>query len=209
MPKKHKCCKCNNTAVWEYSPGITNTIFYCDEHVPRGCGCNIYNLEMYDPLVYNEVSGNILWWNKHTLEDCLNNGIDIEKCATRSKENDSFYFEELDENGKREPCCEYCYSSDGFEFYGNIYYVKLIDIKKCFGETLRKKMFGHCSMGEEIYAYIKSINVENVPYNSLLPNLKRICYRYITEDMDERSIANEEFYRSLRGRLYNCRFLID
>lgn len=32
------CNECINPAVWFYMP---STMQYCDEHVPRGCDCNI------------------------------------------------------------------------------------------------------------------------------------------------------------------------
>lgn len=34
------CDKCAKDAVWLYLPGKTGGA-YCDEHVPRGCSCNI------------------------------------------------------------------------------------------------------------------------------------------------------------------------
>lgn len=39
---KELCIKesCKKMAVWYYMPG-REEIYYCDEHVPRGCSCNI------------------------------------------------------------------------------------------------------------------------------------------------------------------------
>lgn len=34
------CQKCNKIAVWNYLPSGDDR-YYCDEHVPRGCSCNI------------------------------------------------------------------------------------------------------------------------------------------------------------------------
>lgn len=34
----HLCDKCNKIAVWDYVP---NSRYCCDDHVPRGCSCNI------------------------------------------------------------------------------------------------------------------------------------------------------------------------
>lgn len=40
---KYVCCKCNNLSIWWYMPGKDNdTDYYCDDHVPRGCSCNIH-----------------------------------------------------------------------------------------------------------------------------------------------------------------------
>lgn len=40
--KKVICCECNSVAVWQYAP-ITDRkdIYFCDEHVSRGCSCNV------------------------------------------------------------------------------------------------------------------------------------------------------------------------
>ena len=42
-----KCCKCNKKdAVWFYIPGFDDgKDFFCDDCVPRGCGCNVYSLK--------------------------------------------------------------------------------------------------------------------------------------------------------------------
>lgn len=34
------CQQCNKIAVWNYLPGKSDR-YYCDEHVSRGCSCNI------------------------------------------------------------------------------------------------------------------------------------------------------------------------
>lgn len=34
---KRLCNKCHALAVWLYMPG--GDIYYCDDHVPRGCSC--------------------------------------------------------------------------------------------------------------------------------------------------------------------------
>ena len=46
---KHICIKenCKIIAVWYYMPG-KDEIYYCDNHVPRGCSCNV------DPDSYQE-----------------------------------------------------------------------------------------------------------------------------------------------------------
>lgn len=82
---KYKCCKCNKIAVWCYLP---TAIFYCDEHVPRGCYCNSRHIKE-DGNPDNE---NFIWLDdNHTL------------------------YEYLDEKGRRSPCCEYDYDENGFE----------------------------------------------------------------------------------------------
>ena len=38
---KNHCCRCSELAVWCYAPTTSRKdIYYCEEHVPRGCSCN-------------------------------------------------------------------------------------------------------------------------------------------------------------------------
>lgn len=40
MNEKHRCCRCNQIAVWVYVPATRNEYpYYCEEHVSRGCSC--------------------------------------------------------------------------------------------------------------------------------------------------------------------------
>lgn len=98
-----KCIRCGKPASWLYMPSGR---FYCDDCVPRGCGCNIDNISMGEP---EQTSNPIMWWDKDsTAEDLVQNGY-MERNAN------SFYYEVLDEMGRRAPCCEYEYSEEGFE----------------------------------------------------------------------------------------------
>ncbi len=112
--KLAKCRYCDKIATWLYMPSSTSDGFYCDEHVPRGCTCNVQNLKE-DGEPQNEDNNEILWWDKRTYEDCYPNGIDPLKFAGKYHQIDSFYYEVLDKNSRRNPCCEYDYSEDGFE----------------------------------------------------------------------------------------------
>lgn len=104
------CCKCNKIATWLHMPSDRA---YCDEHVPRGCTCNVQNLEEDgEPSYYKN---NIIWWDKKTYDIYHQDNLDENKFTTRTRQNDSFYYEILDEKGRRNPCCEYEYSEKGFE----------------------------------------------------------------------------------------------
>lgn len=37
---KRLCDKCKQLAVWNYMPG-KGDVYYCEDHVPRGCSCMI------------------------------------------------------------------------------------------------------------------------------------------------------------------------
>ena len=40
---KPLCVQCQTLAVWMYMPDCSypRDIYFCDDHVPRGCSCNI------------------------------------------------------------------------------------------------------------------------------------------------------------------------
>lgn len=98
-----KCDICGKTATWLYMPGGR---FYCDDCVPRGCSCNVDNLDMGEP---EQTTNPIMWWPHNIKEEDLYHG------GSLHRDSNSFYYEILDEDGRRSPCCEYDYSEEGFE----------------------------------------------------------------------------------------------
>lgn len=100
--KKIKCCECKKEdAVWLYMPGHSDgNDFFCDKCVPRGCSCNVYSLKEF-PL-HGKNDGNYIFWN-----------AEIEQHTNKQTDN-SFYWEPVDDKGRRFPCCEYDYSEEGF-----------------------------------------------------------------------------------------------
>ena len=48
---KQRCCKCDRIATWVYGPGATDSsgLFFCDDHVSRGCSCNDIIADMLAP----------------------------------------------------------------------------------------------------------------------------------------------------------------
>lgn len=75
---------------------------YCNDCVPRGCSCNIDDIKYYNKENVPEKS-KVIFWNKDVTE------------WTKEIDDNTFFFEIVDENYRREPCCEYCWSEDGFE----------------------------------------------------------------------------------------------
>lgn len=105
---KVKCCECNKIAVWSYMPHCNEKTlegFYCDDCVPRGCTCNVYALEEFD---ITDKKCNIGFYDKN--ESHFN-----DENMYNEKQDTSFYFEYLDEKGRRFPCCEYDYCEDGYD----------------------------------------------------------------------------------------------
>ena len=202
--KIHKCSHCNKTATWLYMPSTEKGCrFFCDDHVPRGCSCNVYDLEC-DGEPEEDQLGCTIWWNREDYDKCYIKHLNPIEYATKERQPDSFYYEVLDEDGKRWPCCEYDYSPDGYERSHNFYVVSLIDVRMCFHTTVHNKLLGNFSMADKLLNYIRQINDSEVGYNELMSNIKTICYYYIKGD-DDQSKLNLWFYRSLRGRIYDKR----
>lgn len=118
MADYHKCERCGKKAQWMYMP---NSNFYCDDCVPRGCSCNI-------DIISNESAGNgitpTIYYTEDDVSDYINGRINSDELLSRgslTKLSDSVYYEVLDDQGRREPCCEYDYSYDGFEIEPNEY----------------------------------------------------------------------------------------
>ena len=104
---KHKCCECGDVAVWynEYNHS-RKTNYYCDKCIPRGAICNVDNLEDIGEPNPNK---KVMWWSKFSLHrDLLRNG-------TLERQEDSFYYEELDEQGRRSPSDDFIYQEEGFD----------------------------------------------------------------------------------------------
>ena len=103
MNNKIKCQVCNKKdAVWCYMPGHSNGIdLFCDDCVPRGCTCNQYHIDEFNKMIV--IEQNYLFWDK------------LREHSTNRITNDTVYFEPLDEENRRYPCCEYLYDEDGFE----------------------------------------------------------------------------------------------
>lgn len=96
-----------------YMPKADGNHFFCDEHVPRGCTCNVENLKEFgepDP------DSKVIWWSKQDYEACIPDKMDeLISFATMERQPDSFYYEVLDENGHRYPCCECDHDENGYD----------------------------------------------------------------------------------------------
>ena len=102
---KKICSICNkNVATWFYAPSSDDDPFYCDDCVPRGCSCNVYSLEEFPNDIPNK---NVIFWDK----DIVN--------STLQRTPDSVFYEIVDNNGRRYPCCEYWYDENGWDFEDN------------------------------------------------------------------------------------------
>lgn len=112
--KIHKCSECNKPAVWYYMPSSNGKRYFCDDHVPRGCSCNLHYIELFGEP---DRTDNIIWLSKEAYKKYQESeSRNIFDFATFERQEDSFYYEYLDEQGRRYPCCEYDYDENGQEF---------------------------------------------------------------------------------------------
>lgn len=53
MTNRPSCCKCSSLAVWVYVPASERIQekdrYYCDEHIERGCSCNVIDFDDPNP----------------------------------------------------------------------------------------------------------------------------------------------------------------
>ena len=68
--KYHSCKRCSSKAIWKYAPSDSEG-YYCDNHVPRGCSCN---LDFDSNIEYTDDSGRFLPCCEYDYEI---NGFDL------------------------------------------------------------------------------------------------------------------------------------
>lgn len=206
-PKMHKCGRCNKTATWLYLPSSSGINFFCDDCVPRGCTCNVMGLDIEEPD--EQLSNCTVWWSKETYQNCFENNIDPMEHCTHVREENSYYYEILDEKGRREPCCEFDYSECGFEREHNTYVVKFSDTINVFNKVIKRHIVESLSMAEGIKKLIyDSHHNEEILYNEFMTKVSEFCRPYISHTMFERDRLNQTFYNSFRSQLYDKKYNI-
>jgi len=83
-------CKCGKIATWVYMPSDNNWAC-CDDHVPRGCSCNI-----------------------DLKEEFYRDDLSIEELDELYKHEENFK-EVLDNQERQLPCCEWWYDEEGWD----------------------------------------------------------------------------------------------
>ena len=185
---------CNRTATWCYLPSGGGRYMYCDEHVPRGCSCNNYDIQFDGEP--DESKGAVAWW---PIDDIDFNVINTER------HNDSYHYQYLDNKGRVEPCCEYDYDPDGIEVFENITIAPITEVKKALNMVLQRNewvvkdqktayrtfvldILNSCERrGDYInYNQFMSSVVEHVSnYDRFLSNRDRIVYSAATHRLKE------------------------
>lgn len=191
-------------AVWIYMPGGSGKNFYCDDCVPRGCSCNVRNIDNLE----NNVSLPLMWWGKE--EDLFSEGSHIRRY-------DSYYVEVLDDKLRRAPCSEYEYDEDGFDIDETKYGITFSDFVECIWNNKNRL---HISQG---YAVVISsyqsfvdeqLIAENVThyhlldYNEIMSVFYSLSKSYL-KDNAYNVAKNRKFYESFKNELRSRRVLID
>lgn len=111
MHRKHKCCCCSKIATWYNEYGNKKRgLYYCDDCIKRGSISNVDNLEDFGEP---NSSNNIMWWHKDSLAK------DLLKDGTLERDENSFYYEVLDESNRRNPSSDFIFNKDGFSISEN------------------------------------------------------------------------------------------
>lgn len=86
---KEKCYECGELAQWYYLPGggDPKEDYFCDNCVPRGCSCN------------------------KELKEGIEELIDGNQIINPPED----FYEPVDEQGRKYPCCEFMYSEQGYD----------------------------------------------------------------------------------------------
>ena len=201
--KKHRCCCCDKMAVWENEFDTKRARYYCDECVPRGSICNVDNLEdMGEPFF----TKNIMWWSKDTSSK------DLLKVGSLERSDDSFYYEELDEQGRRNPSDDYLFDADGFVICRDepIYGISYDNIKEAFDDSTWGVSFRFIQILNEKISEIflasrikPSRTIAN--YNKFLSSFGN----YLNKHSDEIGVipmnisSIEDFYKMFKKELQN------
>lgn len=108
-------CSCNKIATYYYAPSYEGKKeeqnYYCEDCVPRGCGCNYHHSKPEDfhpPLDEGEKPEGIEGKDWKWVEIPEREGV-----AATTKEDGLFVY--LDVKGREYPCCEFMWSEDGWE----------------------------------------------------------------------------------------------
>lgn len=193
MPKKryHRCSCCNEKAVWLYMPYCKGKIYFCDNCVPRGCFCNLLSLVEF-PKANNGITP-VMYWNNNDINQYILgniNGKNFERLGSKERKDDSTYYEILDDCGRRNPCCEYEYSYEGFEIDIPDILIKKHDLLNCIGR-IRDSYFLYRSNinWTKLIIYLRDNFDNNVNYHTIFNKIeKNIIDNFITIDIDTLTI---------------------
>lgn len=202
MKKRYrKCSKCNKLATWMYMPSGDGTRWYCDEHVPRGCTCCLHDLD-FDGEPKN--TDNLMWWSKEAYDERwgkADDSVKLEDLGTRERMPDSFYYEHLDDKGRRSPCCEFWYDEEGDEIEETRYNVTKSMVISVLDKN-KYKLSISTSLFNAINEFISKLPEEE-NYNTFMSRFHDVCSPYFKIGYSAK--INRKFYLSAKDKLREIR----
>lgn len=196
----HKCSMCNKPATWYYLPSSDGKRFFCDDCVPRGCSCNVYDLKLFGEPDNKE---NIIWWSKENYHRYLiGESNDIDNLSSKERQKDSFYYEYLDKNGKRLPCCEYDYDEQGQEFYEKVLFINKQDIIAIFEKEFSrftKRDYLPIQSKQDFYNFFNKYP-EKINYNEFMNSFITFIYE---EYHKKYHTYTQDFVNSFKFQCYD------
>lgn len=207
--QKHKCCECGKTAIWynEYSK-LAKVRYYCDDCVPRGSICNVDNINDFgEPNPKRK----IMWWDEgSSSSELLKNGS-----LVRNK--NSFYYEELDEFGRRSPSDDFIYQPNGFNKKDDEkkYLLCYDDILECIeiakkGLLTYKEEFEITDILENIF--LRHRNKKDgytIEYNVLMSKFGDYLINKFSSMMFPNVEAWRTFYENFKKEMTNAKVLVE
>lgn len=184
----HRCSCCNNKAVWLYMPGNKGKIYFCDNCVPRGCSCNLLNLLEFPDIDNSNMP--IMYWSKNDVDKYIwgdINNVEFESLGSKEKKEDSVYYEILDDEGRREPCCEYEYSGNGFEIDIPDIMIKKHDLLDCISKV-RNSYFLYTSNinWNKLIIYLRDEFGDELNYHTIFKSIEsNIADNFIIFDLKD------------------------
>lgn len=200
--RTHRCSCCNKPAVWMYAPASTGRVFYCNDCVPRGCSCNV---DTVTGLSRFDMTRKHAFWSKEDYEK-YHATDELMQHASPTKQEDSFYVEVLDDEGRRNPCCEFWWSEGGYEIEENAYWVDRDVILDVLQKMTRKLPY---TIQQELIDKINALD-SCVEYRSFMRKIYDFLFVEIPsmEGLPHYPDNALKFYRSFRDRVFRLKRMV-
>ena len=205
----HKCHNCGKIATWQnkYPNKHDRAKYYCEDCVPRGSLENVDNIDDFGEPNPNR---KVMWWGENSKAN------DLLRDGSLTREKDSFYYEELDENGKRMPPDDFIYSKKGFKKSDNIteYYITYKDIIDNLDESSKNltldEEFEIQDKAIDIFVKIKDKKLNNIAkYNVFMSKFGNFMVDYATMYNSIHKIEIfRKFYNTFKKKISTTKAII-
>lgn len=186
-------------AIWIYMPSGHGKHFFCDDCVPRGCSCNVRNVK-----TFKGSDSQVMWWTKEE---------DVFCDSTCVRSNDSYYYELLDEYGRRSPCSNFECDEEGIDVEETIYKITFNDFVECLWHN-KNRLHISQEYAVNVAAYQRFISEELekdnknhyylLDYNGIMCVFYDLSEKFI-KDGAYNFVLNRKFYESFKNELRSRR----